>query len=185
LTPRSFSYYNPDSKKWSVENGEYTISAAASSRDIRASVKVHISDGDEDNPFERLKDTIYFHLPAGQLNVPTADFEALYGKALPPSRRIAERPLDANCTLEDIKGKRIGRMLNKIIDKMSDDIYGKSGQEQDDGFRRMAEAMRMETPLRAFGMMSGGLLPPARLDALLLIMNGKVFKGIMKLLRRI
>jgi beta-glucosidase len=185
FTPRSFSYYNPDSGKWSIENGEYTISAAASSRDIRASVQVQISDGDEDDPFKSLKKTIYYHLPPEQLNIPSADFEALYGKPLPPCRRNSGVPFDANCTLEDIKGKWIGRMLTKIVGKMSDDIYDKAGQEQDDGFRRMAEAMRMETPLRAFGMMSGGLLPPARLDALLLIMNGKVLKGILKLLKQI
>ncbi|MDR0858704.1 MAG: glycoside hydrolase family 3 C-terminal domain-containing protein [Oscillospiraceae bacterium] len=188
LDRRSFAYYNQAAGKWAVGSGEYVLSAAASSRDIRCSAKVKIAGDGKENLLKNQQNTIFYNLPqSGQLNVPDSDFETIYGGKLPPRRRAANAPLDTNCTLEDVKHKRLGRLMQKIITKKTNDIYGATydGQTIDEGFRRMTEATQMETPLRAYSMMSEGLMPPARLDGLLLIMNGKIFRGLLKLFRTI
>jgi beta-glucosidase len=165
LEARAFEYYNRKAHAWTTEGGEYTISFAASSRDIRGTVAVDIAG-----------DTSY----AEQL-----DFDKLYGAELPPKRRAPNEPIHANCTLDDIKDKRLGRLMHKIIAKKTDEMYSNPDNNNDEGFKRMAEATQLETPLRAFGMMSEGLLPPARLEGLLLIMNGRLLKGLLKLFRAI
>ncbi|MDR0821620.1 MAG: glycoside hydrolase family 3 C-terminal domain-containing protein [Oscillospiraceae bacterium] len=165
LEARAFEYFNRRTNAWTTEGGEYTVSFGASSRDIRGAVAVKIA-GDVDY-------------------AETLNFDEIYGAKLPPKRRNLGEPFDANCTLDDIKGKRIGRLMRKIVAKKSDVMFSNPDNNNDDGFKRMAEATQMETPLRAFGMMSDGLLPPARLDGLLLIMNGKSLRGMLKMFRSI
>ncbi|MDR0813425.1 MAG: glycoside hydrolase family 3 C-terminal domain-containing protein [Oscillospiraceae bacterium] len=184
LNPRSFSYYNPKTAAWAVEGGTYTVSVAASSRDIRASAEVEITGDGSESILEDLQNTIYYSVPSGAFTVPDADFAAVYGQEL-PQRRTSGELFHTNSTLVDVSVTRIGRTLTKIISRITNKIYSNPENNEDESFRRMAEATIMETPLRAFGMMSGGVLPPARLEGLLLIMNGKRLRGLPKLFRRI
>lgn len=165
LEARSFEYYNRKKGNWDTERGEYTISVGASSADIRASASVNVAGSEDFNE--------------------TLNFDGFFSVGLPPKRRVAGEAIHANCTLEDIKDKRLGRLMKKIIVGKTNAIYGDPDNNGDEGFKRMAEATQLETPLRAYGMMSEGLLPPARLEGVLRIMNGKPLRGILRLFRTI
>jgi beta-glucosidase len=54
LPTRAFAWYDAQKAAWAVEPGEYEVHAAASSRDIRATVKVEVKNLEKEKPlFDR------------------------------------------------------------------------------------------------------------------------------------
>ena len=76
----------------------------------------------------------------------------------------------------------IARQLFRLIKKQMDKMIG---GHRDTPMALLMEAMAREMPLRSMLMMGDGPLTREMLDALLILINGKVFKGSGALLRAI
>jgi beta-glucosidase len=112
--------------------------------------------------------------------VADGQFEAIYGKPLPPHYRKEGEPFDVNSSIDDIGHTLIGKLARVIVPKIMDKMIDKD----DIDARAMAESMAFEMPLRALMMQSGDLLKPNGLNAIVAFANGHPLKAIKNLLKK-
>ncbi len=179
LDKRAFAYYNVNIGDWHVESGEFKILVGASSRDIKLEASVNVESTVEAIvPDYKASAPSYYG--ADIMNVPANEFEAVYGKALPPSQRDKSQPLTILNTLEDAEdgkwGGRLVRLLRKLL-----------------GTESMAGAIALQTPIKNFISMSFSIFSPAMAEGLLVILNedkmakglGMIFKGLPNALKNL
>ena len=179
LDKRAFAYYNVNIGDWHVESGDFKILVGASSRDIRLEATVFVESTVEAEVPD-YKTTAPSYYGADIMNVPANEFEAVYGKALPPSQRDKSQPLTILNTLEDAEdgkwGGRLVRLLRKLL-----------------GTESMAGAIALQTPIKNFISMSFSIFSPAMAEGLLVILNedkmakglGMIFKGLPNALKNL
>ncbi len=179
LDKRAFAYYNVELGDWHVESGEFKILVGASSRDIKLEASVNVESTVE-AVVPDYKATAPSYYGANIMNVSAAEFEAVYGKPLPPSQRDKSQPLTILNTLEDSEdgkwGGRLVRLLRKLL-----------------GTESMAGAIALQTPIKNFISMSFGIFSPAMAEGLLVILNedkmakgmGMIFKGLPNALKNL
>lgn len=174
LSRRAFAYYNVKAKDWSVDSGVYRIEVGASSRDLRLSAEVSITAANVPAPDYRAAAPDYY-APAptsgGGFNPAKAQFETVLGCAIPAVP--PERPFTLNSTLGQLKVTFIGKQIYNMVGKSAAKMLG-----DDPDLQTMVAAMAEDMPLRQMAMMSGGAMTPARMNALLDMMNGHFFKGL-------
>ncbi len=179
LDKRAFAYYNVNLGDWHVESGEFKILVGASSRDIKLEASVNVESTVE-AVVPDYKASAPSYYGADIMNVPANEFEAVYGKALPPSQRDKSQPLTILNTLEDAEdgkwGGRLVRLLRKLL-----------------GTESMAGAIALQTPIKNFISMSFSIFSPAMAEGLLVILNedkmakglGMIFKGLPNALKNL
>ncbi|MDR1785148.1 MAG: glycoside hydrolase family 3 C-terminal domain-containing protein [Spirochaetaceae bacterium] len=170
LDTRSFAYYNTAIQDWAVESGEYTISVGASIADIRLTQTVRVSGDGKEALLSDMRERAptYYHLPHETLAISDDEFEAIYGKNLPPSKRLPEEPFTLNSRLNEVQGTFIGRKLRQGALAALDKMFG-AGQNTD--LELMMRASVMESPLRSLIMFSRGTLSKKQLTGLLAAIN--------------
>ncbi len=179
LDKRAFAYYNVNIGDWHVESGEFRILVGASSRDIRLEASVNVESTVE-AIVPDYKATAPSYYGADIMNVSANEFEAVYGKELPPTQRDKSQPLTILNTLEDAEdgkwGGRLVRLLRKLL-----------------GTESMAGAIALQTPIKNFISMSFSIFSPAMAEGLLVILNedkmakglGMIFKGLPNALKNL
>ena len=170
LDKRAFAYYNVNIGDWHVESGEFKLLVGASSRDIKLEAVVFV-ESTVDAVVPDYKASAPSYYGANIMDVPANEFEAVYGKALPPSQRDKSQPLTILNTLEDAEdgkwGGRLVRLLRKLL-----------------GTESMAGAIALQTPIKNFISMSFSIFSPAMAEGLLVILNeDKMAKGMGMILR--
>lgn len=185
LGKRAFAYYNVNISDWHVESGDFDICVGSSSADVRlrATVTVTSSMPEVEVPDYRALAPNYYK--ADVVNLPTAQFEAVLGHRLPPPQKENER-LDLTSNIEDAKNTKWGRRINKAISTATKMVN--AGAPSD-----MASAVAVQTPIRNFVSMSGGLFSEEMADGLIKILGddepakgaGKIAAGIPRLVKNL
>lgn len=168
LTARDFAFYDTGIRAWRIAGGEYSIEAAASSRDIRLTRTLTLADSAPGIPLPDLRAAApcYYDLSHGIADVPDAAFEAVYGAALPPRRRGEGAAHTRNSTFEDIRDGWLGRLISNAAVKLSVKLAGR-----DEEMRRMVEASVRELPLRGVFMSGVKGITFRRLDKVIRLIN--------------
>jgi len=179
LGRRAFGYYDVGNRDWVVEAGDFEILVGASSRDIRLSALLHIAKGSGTvSPVDKGKLASYYN-PSKDRRFGKAEFESLLGRPLPADAMPQKGSYDLNTPLSEMSGSFIGRQLYKLLSKqMRKMVEGK----EDTPTGMLMLSMVKEMPLRTILMM-GGSLNRRKLEALLLIINGHVLRGLGALIR--
>jgi beta-glucosidase len=182
LDRRAFAYYNTGLGDWHVETGAFEILVGASSRDIRLTASVQVKSSQPATPeVDRDKLAVYYDFPKGT-PVSLESFESLLGVKVPHNRVIKGEPYTLNTPVGDMTGSFIGRQLGsfslKRIKKM---IQG----QDDTPTALLVEAMAREAPLRTWLMAGDGSINREMLEALLLMINGMFFKGLLGLIKAV
>lgn len=181
LTRRAFAYYSTERSDWAVESGQFEILVGASSRDIRLQGSIEVKASQPASTKDSTVPAVYVKFPKGT-PVSQQDFEALLGHPVPANEGSKKGHYTINTPFEDLNGSFIGRRLNKFMQsQMAKMIAGQEGTPT----AVLMEAMAREAPLRLLMMMGGGTVTRAMLDALLMILNGKVIRGAWALFRAI
>lgn len=183
LDRRSFAWYDPTCKEWAVTDGGYQILMGSSSRDIRQSsfIMIKLQNGEKDSTLHD-RAPIYYSLPKeGKLVISKEQFEAIYGKTLPPSERDKKELYTRNSTIDETRATLTGKLLALIIRSM---MKSKADKNATESSKRMMLRSMMEMPLRAFVSLSGGTFSQQLCEGLLLIMNGHFIKGMKMILKR-
>lgn len=179
LGPRAFAFYDPASRAWVVEAGDFEILVGASSRDIRLKGVLHLAEGRGSAvPQDRQRLAAYFQ-PSSRQRFSPADLEALLGHPLPVNPGPQKGSYDLNTPLAEMSGSLIGRQLFKMVKKQMAELI--KGQE-DTPTGMLMSSMAGEMPLRSMLMFPGALDRP-KLEALLLMINGHFFQGLGAFLR--
>lgn len=173
---RTFRNYNPKACAWQIEGGEWDILIGASSQDIRLSGKIAVEGNATDFGYDVEKLAPYFD---GKVTDVSDDaFEALLGRPIPQSEYTFYKKnrmvIHENCTVADLRYSRrwVGRLFAWAI-RFAHGFLWKIGN------RTMANTLTMgvtHQPIR--GLAKFGGMSRRQMEALLLMFNGHLFKGI-------
>ncbi|MEA3326153.1 MAG: glycoside hydrolase family 3 C-terminal domain-containing protein [Chloroflexota bacterium] len=179
LSPRAFAFYNTGIHDWQVESGSYRILVGASSRDIRLEAEVTIASTQDGVSIpDRDRHPVYINFPSNG-RVSQEDFQAIIGHKLPSNELIEGETCTLNTPIADMQHSLIGRMLRKQINKQIQTIVK---TDPDSPNALMMKSMINEMPLRTL-LMFGSELNRGMLEGLLMMINGKFFKGLSLLLK--
>lgn len=114
LSKKAFEYYNPETFKWSVEQGKYKILIGKSSKDIVLEKEIFIESKDKN--IEKQYPKKYY---TGSINeITDSEFEKLLGRKI-PNRNLILAQINEENTLEQIKETKIGKYIyENQIEKM-------------------------------------------------------------------
>jgi beta-glucosidase len=181
LDRRAFAYYDTNVKDWHVESGEFEIRIGASSRDIHLTGVVQVESA---SPKTLAPDRdaleLYYDFPVSS-PVSKANFEKLYGRAIPENEVAVKGAFTLNTPISDMRGSFIGRQFGHMMERQ---IRGMIGDDLESPTAMLLMAIVKETPLRTM-MMFGEGVSREMLDALLMMINGKVFRGLGALIKAV
>lgn len=185
---RTFRYFNTATDKWETEGGEYDIMIGASSADIRLTCKLAVKGTTTVDPYADAPIPDYRSGKAA--NVSLDEFTALmqcgaekYRYPVPypgyPFYKRNRMVIGYNSTVADLRySKRwFGRLFSGLI-RFARAFMWKVGN------RTLSNTLEMgvvHQPIR--GMAKFGGMNRARMDGLLLMCNGHLFKGLGQLMR--
>ena len=165
---------------WHVESGAFELLVGASSRDIRLSATVEMESSQPQAPaVERQALAAYYDFPKGT-RVSQADFEKLLGKAVPGNEVVEGELYTINTPIGDMKGSFIGRLLGNFMNRQ---VQGMLKDDLDSPTAQLMQVVAREAPLRIMLMSGEGSISRGMLDALLIMINGKFFKGLAAFLK--
>jgi beta-glucosidase len=171
LDSRAFAYWHTGLGMWYCAPGEYTVLAAASSRDVRVSAALTVvNETQAPPPYDIQVLPSYQSGDITQVN--DAEFEALLGYPLPLANLPVPRRLDWDSTLEDAAQQTLlGWLLRKIILHAQPLAQVLMGDSIGDVTTMLQSAVEM--PVRTIAMWSGGFVNAAMADAIVSLYNSK------------
>lgn len=179
---KTFRYFNVKTDKWEVEGGDYQLYIGASSADIRLTATVTRQGTTDIMPYEESELPSYY---SGKVaNVGNEEFTALLGREIPdPGYKFYKRNrmvIHENCTIADLRySKRwVGRAVAGAI-RFAIAFLRKIGQ------RTTANTLVMgvlHQPIR--GLAKFGGMSRRQLEAMLMMFNGHLFKGVGRFLTK-
>ncbi|MCI9010683.1 MAG: glycosyl hydrolase [Clostridia bacterium] len=181
---KTFRYFNVKTNAWEVEDGEYQLYVGASSADIRLETSIEKAGTTDVLPYEGLELPSYYSGQAA--NVGDKEFETLLGREIPKAgynfynKRKTRMVIHENCTVNDLRySKRwVGRAFSGAI-RFAIGFMRKTGH------RTTANTLVMgvlHQPVR--GMAKFGGMSRRQMEAMLLMFNGHLFKGIGRFLSK-
>ena len=176
---KTFRYFNILTNNWEIEGGLYTISIGASSADIRLTGEWEISGSNAPLPYERLALPSYY---SGKVShIDRKEFEALLGRPAPDPRWDRTKPLGYNDTVAQCRYARSGfaRFAFALI-RFTYWLLNKMGRH---GAANTIKMFIWHMPFRGISRMSGGIINRPMIEGLLIIINGKFFKGLGQFLK--
>lgn len=163
LDDKAFRYFNINTNKFEIEECDYEIIVAASSRDERLKQTVHIMGTDAPNPYEGKKLESYF---TGNIkNVSDKEFETLLGYR--PDDKNSNKKFDINdpvCHMNHSKS-----ILGRIVYKIMNSKMQKSIEE---GNPNLNLSFNFNMPLRAMCKMSDGFISEFMVRGIVKELNG-------------
>ncbi|WP_321575547.1 glycoside hydrolase family 3 C-terminal domain-containing protein [Oerskovia douganii] len=173
LAEHAFHAYDTSSHRWRTVPGTYTVLVGASSRDVRLSAPVEV-DGE---PWA-IEAGELPHYVSGQVDrVPDAEFAALLGRTPPAQDWPVGRPLTRADIVAQARGRGgFGGLLVGLIDA-SGHLLMALGRPHAANNTRFV----LDLPFRSASRMSAGKVDEAMLDGLLLMVNGRFWSGVRRL----
>ena len=167
LDARAFAYYNTEVKDFVCAPGEYTIMAAASSRDIRLETKVSLSCPAVESPYAAL--ALPDYCSGNVHHVSDAEFEAVLGYPIPPSHYPVPRRMTLDSSLEDAQQGKFGRVIARVIQLALPFVQKAAGNTMGDtsGFVEAAAEM----PIRALASWASFIIDAKMADAIVSLFN--------------
>lgn len=113
LTERDFSFYNPETKRWEIELGNYKIQVGGSIREIHLEETVEMNGV---TPSVFLKSKFPHYAMADVKYIPDLEFEKILGRQLPPKNWDPQKDLGMNDTINQAQYKNwVGKVLYNSI----------------------------------------------------------------------
>ncbi|HWP21700.1 MAG TPA: glycoside hydrolase family 3 C-terminal domain-containing protein [Candidatus Cryosericum sp.] len=177
LDSYAFSFYHAPSEQWLEEPGEYEIRIGASSRDIRLRETITRAGTYFEPPYQKQELPHYFY--GDVACVPDGEFCKLLGYPLPSPNWDKAAPLGTLDTIgQGAYKKGFARFLYRFV-KL---VRG--------GFILLQKPVTannimfaMNLPYRALARLSDGAVDQPMLDGILIMVNGRFWKGLWQTLR--
>jgi len=177
---KTFRYFNVKTESWEVEAAEYRIMIGASSADIRLEDTLVVEGTGAPLPYD--KDKLPSYYSGNVRKVGAVEFEQLIGRPLPVADWDRSRPLGYNDTIEQCqyaKGAIARLAYHGIV--FAHWFLRKIGK------RSAANLIMMSIyhlPFRGIARMTGGAVNMPMVDGLLMMANGRFFKGLRHFLKQ-
>ena len=183
LDKRAFAFYDVNEKDWVVESGDYEIAVGGNVRELicRTTVKVN---GRAEAKADASDKGWYFS-PDVKKPVSDEDFASLFknGKTTHVTHECVKGSFTADDSFEDMSHTSgLARFLLNFAKPM---IRMSMGVDKyDPNFLMIYEVMKT-SPLRSLAFSSQGMFNMKMVDGMVIMMNGKFFKGLFALLKAI
>ncbi|MFZ9857971.1 MAG: glycoside hydrolase family 3 C-terminal domain-containing protein [Roseiflexaceae bacterium] len=175
LNRRTWSFYDVNRSEWVVERGQFEVQIGASSRDIRLQAFVEVRGIALTPSAQQSLMADYYDLQRG--NFGPGAFAVLIGQQV-RAERAQKGFYTLNTPIADMQDSWLARRFHdRIKREMAAQFTAGDESPTSIMFRTIADEM----PLRTLLMFSGGNMSLARLEALLLMINGKWLRGLMAL----
>lgn len=172
LDQHAFAFYHIELGKWVEEPGSYEVWVGASSRELKLCQTIEIKSEAVSNPYPQQQIAVYKVCELEGLT--KADFEGLLGSVLPDSTWDTKKLLDKDDIIEQAQyAGCFGRILYKLI-IMVHHLLKMMGRP----IAANNVMFVLEMPFRSVARMSGGRVNMSRLEGLLMMVNGRFWKGI-------
>lgn len=180
LDDRSFSFYNVADKEWQIENGFFDILIGSSSRHIL--LKETIShEGNAKNITDfTLSAPSYFNLEKVD-SIPLNDFENLLGRPVNIYMRPKHKEYTMDTCMGELHPKGFARFLLWTVKVSSQHFLG-SKEKKTKAKKKMFYEGALNIPFRNLYAQSMGNVSKHTIDGLLLMTNGRFFKGFFKII---
>lgn len=176
---KTFRYFNIKTNQWEIEEADYEIMIGASSTDIRLKDTFFVEGTNAALPYDKEKFPSYY---SGQANnVSKDEFENLLGRKVPVSTWDRSKPLGYTDTIEQCQYAKglFGRISYQLI-VFAHWFLRKIGR------RNAANLIMMSIyymPFRGIARLTGGVVNMPMLDGILMMVNGRFFKGLVHVLK--
>lgn len=140
LDKKAFTYYNPESNSWAMEEGNYHILVGKSSQNIVLQEKIFLKSQDKD--IEKKYSSQYYIGDVSKIT--DEEFEKLLGRKIPNRHLNIEEINDEN-TLEQIKETKIGKLIYQNQMKKMNQLL-----EEQNVNKATKVMMDMQKPLKKF-----------------------------------
>ena len=176
---KTFRYFNVKTNKWEVESAEYEIMIGASSKDIKLVDTIFIGGTDAELPYNKSQLESYYS--GNVYDVDSNEFESLVGNNMPSSKWDKTKDIGYNDTVAQCQYAKglFARFAYKMI-TYAHWFLTKIGK-RDTANMIMMSVYHM--PFRGVSRMTGGIINMPMLDGILMIVNGRFFKGLSHLLK--
>ncbi len=173
----TFRFFNVKSNRWEVEGGEYDIYIGGSSADIWLQGRIYRDNELKEAPYDPKKIPNYFSGKVYHVN--EAQFEYILGRKVPNGNLIFHKKkrikVNNYTTVEQLKYARgwTGRFFSAVI-RFVIWLLSKFSP-------KTANTLIMgvlHQPMRGLSRMTGGAIHWEQLDGLIIMFNGKFFKGV-------
>ena len=180
LDSSAFVYYNTIIKNWHIESGEYEIMIGSSSRDIKLSEIVFLKSNNENALIPDYKSIapIYYNMDTAT-EIPTAQFESIYGKKLPKNELEKKGEYTISSTLYALSGTFVGKLVGKIAPKA---LMSQVKNVDQTTLLAMQHSLT-ELPIRALCGMSSGIVSYSMAMGIVKMANGKYLRGFLLILK--
>ena len=180
LDKEAFETYNPLTNQWEVETADYDIMVGSSSQDIKLSKVVSVTGTELKSPVSLSKIPLY---TTGKIqDVSSEEFESILGRPVPKATydfyKKNRLVVGYNTTVEQLRySKRwVGRAFSGGVRFAIKFL-------RFFGMRSLSNTLAMgvlHLPMRGLAHMSGGMITMGQLDGLIMMFNGRFFKGLGK-----
>jgi beta-glucosidase len=168
----SFAFYDSLAKKWVAPDGEYALSLAASSRDIRLRETVRLHGTKIDAGRQSQAD--WYPHPNGKAS--QSDFEKLLGRKIEPVKNLRKGEYTLSSSLRDMQDHFVIRLAIKYAEKTVAKRSG--GADYSDPNFKMSLETSVGTPLKNLVALSGGDMPLNLAQGLVHMANGHIIQGL-------
>ena len=175
----TFRFFNVASNAWEIEGGNYFVSVGSSSRDLFLNKKYSVKGTLTKNPYDRRR--IHTYLSGMVNDVKNDHFEVILGRKRPSgsihfiNKKKNRIEVNELTTVEHLKYARgwSGRFFAAII-RFAIRFLRKIGKKETANTLVMGV---LNQPLRGLSRFSNGKVHWTQLQGLIIMFNGKFFKG--------
>lgn len=169
---KTFRYWNVNTGRWEIEEGNYQIVVAASATDLRLVSRLQVAGTTTEYPYVKEQLPSYFSGLIKQ--VKDEEFEILLGYPLPSGKWKGELGInDAICQMYYAKS-RLARMIYNRLTTMK-----KRSEEK--GKPDLNILFIYNMPFRGIAKMTSGLVSMDMVDGMLTVINGHFLRGVSKI----
>ncbi len=175
LDNRVFEYFNVKTNKWEVEKGEYKLLIGKSSKDICLELNINVEGTSEVIPYN--KENLKSYYDVNIKNVPDADFRELLGRNIPETNWDKNKPLTYHDTISQLYYAKsfVGRFAHKILKSIIE-------KNEKKGKPDLNMLFVYNQTFTAIYKMTNGMINKKMIGYILMMVNGRFFKGISKLI---
>jgi beta-glucosidase len=180
MEPDTFRVFDHGAQRWILEAGPVKLRVGSSSRDIRLTHAINVVSNEVLSDTAKTTGAPEFMPPAHASALQVSDelFSQMLNKPAPSGEPI--RPFHRNSSLAEIGTTWLG---SKVKEKAMAGFLGGMGLEKaDPTIRKMFEEMANHMPLRALVLFQQGKTSFQQLDGLLDLLNGRIIRGLWRLM---
>lgn len=178
LKESMFQFFNTRTNSWEIEKGNYLIEIGSSSLNILLTESLKLEG--TDSPIENESKELSKYYAGDVQNVSVGEFEYLIKRKVPNPNRIFFKKnrilVHSNTTIDELKYSKgmFGRFFHSILSIYRGylRIFKKRDRENEITMGVLFE------PIRTISRMTNGKISWGQLNALIMMFNGKFFKGV-------